>query len=61
MRSRVGPDFWLRFDCWMSLDSNYAIRLANAAQEHGLKWIEEALTPDDYWGLPTCAAMCRAA
>lgn len=50
MRSRVGPDFWLMLDCWMSLDLNYATRLAHAAREHGLKWIEEALSPDDYWG-----------
>ncbi|SAL31981.1 L-rhamnonate dehydratase [Caballeronia humi] len=50
MRSKVGDDFWLMFDCWMSLDVTYAKRLANAAREHGLKWIEEALPPDDYWG-----------
>ena len=50
MRSRVGADFWLMLDCWMSLDLNYATRLAHAASEHGLKWIEEALSPDDYWG-----------
>jgi L-rhamnonate dehydratase len=50
MRERVGPDFWLMLDCWMSLDLNYATRLAHAAHEHGLKWIEEALSPDDYWG-----------
>ncbi len=50
MRSKVGDDFWLMFDCWMSLDVTYAKRLANAAHEHGLKWIEEALPPDDYWG-----------
>ena len=49
MRSRVGGDFWLMFDCWMSLDLNYAERLATQAHEHGLKWIEEALSPDDYW------------
>lgn len=50
MRSRVGDDFWLMFDCWMSLDLNYAIKLAQGAQAYGLKWIEEALPPDDYWG-----------
>lgn len=50
MRSRVGPDFWLMLDCWMSLDLDYATRLAGAAHEYGLKWIEEALSPDDYWG-----------
>ena len=50
MRERVGDDFWLMFDCWMSLDLNYATRLAQAAHEYRLKWIEEALPPDDYWG-----------
>jgi L-rhamnonate dehydratase len=50
MRPRTGDDFWLMYDCWMSLDLEYACRLAGAAQEYGLKWIEEALPPDDYWG-----------
>lgn len=50
MRSKTGEDFWLMYDCWMSLDLSYAIRLANQAREYGLKWIEEALLPDDYWG-----------
>ncbi|HEX8754762.1 MAG TPA: L-rhamnonate dehydratase, partial [Steroidobacteraceae bacterium] len=50
MRSRVGPDFWLMLDCWMSLDLPYAVRLSHGARDHGLKWIEEALSPDDYWG-----------
>ncbi len=50
MRSRVGEDFWLMYDCWMSLDLDYAVRLAQAAADYNLKWIEEALLPDDYWG-----------
>jgi L-rhamnonate dehydratase len=50
MRERVGPEFWLMYDCWMSLDLPYAVRLAHAAQQHGLKWLEEALPADDYWG-----------
>jgi len=50
MRERVGPDFWLMLDCWMSLDVDYATRLAHRAAAYGLKWIEEALIPDDYWG-----------
>ncbi len=50
MRDRVGDDFWLMLDCWMSLDVDYAIRLAHRAADYGLKWIEEALLPDDYWG-----------
>jgi len=50
MRERVGPDFWLMWDCWMSLDLAYATRLATAAARYELKWLEEALPPDDYWG-----------
>lgn len=51
MRDKVGPDFWLMQDCWMALDVNYATRFATEAwHEMGLKWIEEALPPDDYWG-----------
>lgn len=50
MRSRTGNDFWLMYDCWMSLNLEYANRLAHAAAEFNLKWIEEALLPDDYWG-----------
>lgn len=58
MRAKVGPDFWLMLDCWMALDLDYATRLARAGAEHGLKWIEEALSPDDYWGY---AALKKAA
>lgn len=50
MRNRVGDDFQLMLDCWMSLDLDYATRLATRAADFGLKWIEEALPPDDYWG-----------
>jgi len=50
MRGKVGDDFWLMLDCWMALDLDYAQRLAARARDLGLKWIEEALSPDDYWG-----------
>jgi L-rhamnonate dehydratase len=57
MRHKTGDDFWLMLDCWMSLDLNYATRLAHEAWKYGVKWIEEALSPDDYWG---SAALKRA-
>jgi L-rhamnonate dehydratase len=57
MRAKVGADFWLMLDCWMSLDLDYASRLAAAAAAHNLKWLEECLPPDDYWGY---AALRRA-
>jgi L-rhamnonate dehydratase len=50
MRSKTDDDFWLMYDCWMSLDMNYATRFAHAAKDYGMKWIEEPLLPDDYWG-----------
>jgi L-rhamnonate dehydratase len=50
MRSKVGDDFWLMLDCWMSLDVDYATRLAIGAADYNLKWLEEPLIPDDYWG-----------
>ena len=48
MRNKVGDDFWLMFDCWMSLDLDYATRLAQKAHKFDLKWLEECLSPDDY-------------
>lgn len=50
MRSKVGDSFWLMYDCWMSLTIEYALQLATVGAEYGLKWIEECLPPDDYWG-----------
>lgn len=49
MRQAVGDDFWLMYDCYMSLDLPYAVRLVRALVPYQLKWIEEAFIPDDYW------------
>lgn len=49
-RSAVGPDLPLMYDCWMSLDVDYAARLAHDVAELGFRWIEEPLRPDDYRG-----------
>lgn len=50
-RDLVGPDFPLMVDCWMSLDVDYAARLAHALAPLGFRWLEEPLRPDDYAGL----------
>jgi L-rhamnonate dehydratase len=50
MRERVGPDFFLAFDCWMALTPAYALRLIDALRPLNLRWIEECLPPDDYDG-----------
>ncbi|WEV59167.1 L-rhamnonate dehydratase [Bifidobacterium sp. ESL0728] len=47
MREKVGDDFWLMFDCWMSQDVNYATKLAKAAEPYKLKWLEECFPPAD--------------
>jgi len=51
MRNRVGDEFWLMWDCWMSLNLDYATRLAHRSGELGLRWIEEALPPGRLLGL----------
>lgn len=49
MREKVGPEFMLMWDCWMSLDLPYAKKLMEESVKLGFKWIEECFNPDDYW------------
>jgi L-rhamnonate dehydratase len=49
-RAAVGDDFFLAYDCWMALDLDYALRLAEGLRPFGFKWVEECLPPDDYFG-----------
>jgi L-rhamnonate dehydratase len=51
MRALVGEGFWLAYDCWMASTSEHARALLAALAPHGLRWLEEPLPPDDYWGL----------
>jgi L-rhamnonate dehydratase len=50
LRSALPDDFFLAYDCWMSLDVQYAARLMKELAPLGFRWLEEALPPDDYWG-----------
>lgn len=50
-RGKVGDDFDLMYDCWMSLDVPYTIELARMLEPVRIKWLEECLLPDDYDGL----------
>ena len=47
-RDLVGPDFWLMFDCWMSQDVNFAVKLAHAVAPYGVKWLEESFPAAEY-------------
>lgn len=49
-RQRIGPDFPLMVDCYMSLDVGYAVDLAEALRPLAIHWIEEPLHPDDVEG-----------
>lgn len=57
-RDEVGPDFDLMLDCYMALDVPYTIDLANAVRPYRVRWIEEALPPDDYDGHARVKAAC---
>jgi L-rhamnonate dehydratase len=54
-REQLGDDFLLMYDCWMSLDLPYAMKLVNELKPYGLYWIEEPFLPDDYWSYGTLA------
>ena len=49
-RDKVGAEFPLMLDCYMALTVHYSIKLAQALEPLGLKWMEEFLPPDDYAG-----------
>ena len=50
-RAAAPPEFFLAYDCWMGLDLPYARRLLDELGRRGLAWLEEPLSPDDYWGM----------
>jgi L-rhamnonate dehydratase len=49
-RAKVGPDFPLMLDCYMSMTTDYAAELSRRLEPYDLQWIEEPLMPDDYDG-----------
>lgn len=47
VREQIGPDVALMLDCWMALDVEYTVRLAEVLRPYRLRWIEDYLLPDD--------------
>lgn len=45
-RELAGEDVELMLDCWMGLELDYAVRLAERLEPYGLAWIEEPLRPE---------------
>ena len=58
MRAKTGEDFWLMLDCWMSLDLNYAIRLARKADDYGLEVDRRAAESRRLLGICRAEAQC---
>lgn len=52
-RALAGPSVELMLDCWMALDVEYTVRLAERLRPYGLRWIEDCLHPDDHAGWDT--------
>ena len=49
-RETIGPDVELMLDCWMALDVEFAVRLAERLRPYNLKWLEDCLIPEDLQG-----------
>lgn len=49
-RKLMGDDRELMLDCWMALDIEYTVRLAEALRPYRMKWIEDYLMPEDFEG-----------
>ena len=49
-REQVGDDIEIAVDAWMSLNNEYAVRLAEALRPYRIKWLEDYLNPDNLDG-----------
>lgn len=49
-RDLIGPKVGLMLDCWMAMDVDYTVRLAETLRPFGLRWIEDYLWPEDMLG-----------
>jgi L-rhamnonate dehydratase len=49
-RDLVGPQVEIMLDCWMSMDVEYVVRLAQRLARYQPRWIEDSLNPDDLDG-----------
>ena len=49
-REQVGDDIEIAVDAWMSLNNEYAVRLAEALRPYRIKWLEDYLNPENLDG-----------
>ena len=46
-REQVGPDIEIAVDCWMSMNTDYMVRLAEQLRPYKIKWLEDYVLPED--------------
>ncbi len=46
-REQVGPNVEIAVDSWMSLNTEYIVRLVEALKPYRIKWLEDYLLPED--------------
>jgi L-rhamnonate dehydratase len=46
-REQVGPDVEIAVDCWMSMNADYMVRLAEILRPYRIKWLEDYMLPED--------------
>jgi L-rhamnonate dehydratase len=49
-RELVGDEVELMLDCWLAMDVDYLVRLAERLRPYRLKWIEDYISPIDWVG-----------
>lgn len=49
-REALGDELEIMLDCYMAWDVEYSAKMADLLAPYRIKWIEEALPPDDYSG-----------
>ena len=46
-RDQVGSDVEIAVDCWMSMNTDYMVRLAEILRPYRIKWLEDYMLPED--------------
>ena len=46
-REQVGDDIEIAVDAWMSMNTDYVVRLAEALRPYKIKWLEDYMLPED--------------
>ena len=59
-RDLLGPDGDIMLDCWMALNEQYTIELAEMVAPYRVYWMEECLPPHDFEGFGRLRAAIKS-